>query len=375
MRKLSFKLLSTIGASLAFANAFLGCGKSSSSVTPPKLYYVRSNLISATAGYVDSAGAASHTDTRLGNPWGITYSPTGPFWVADNAAGGVTVYDGAGNSISNTGVYVPPPASKTGGSLPTGIVYNGTSDFTLTSGGNTVPALYIMATEDGTIAGWNPTISATQAVQTVDRSTTPGAVYTGLAIASTSSGNFLYAADFNDAQVDIFDKNYNYVRSFTDTQVDTGYAPFGIQLIGTRLVVTFAKQDSSKHNPVPGAGNGFVDVFDTNGNLVQRLIAHGQLNAPWGIAYAPASFGKYSSRLLIGNFGDGLINAYAVDSGAYQGQLLDGSSSNPIVIPGLWALSFGNGASAGASTALYFTAGVNSEQGGLFGVIQNTTLH
>ena len=201
-----------------------------------------------------------------------------------------------------------------------------------------------------------------------DNSST-NAVYKGLAIGSNSSGNVLFATDFHNGKIDAFNASYapaTLTGTFADPNLPAGFAPFGIQNLGGQLYVTFAKQDADKHDDTPGVGSGFVDVFDMNGNLVKRLISQGKLNSPWGVAMAPANFGDFSGDLLVGNFGDGAINAFNPGTGAFVGALT-ADNGNPIVIPGLWALAFGNGSAAGDATTLFFTAGTGGEEHGLFG--------
>ena len=342
--------------------------------------FQQTNLVS------DIPGVAATTDTNLVNPWGIAFSPTGPFWIADNNSGKATLYNGSGAAQALV-VNIPAPAATTGGTA-TGQVFNGTTDFKLPNGN---PALFLFSTEDGTIIGWNGS-SGKQAVVVADRSGIPavggGAVYKGLAIGSNASGNFLYATNFRTGQVDVFDKNFGVVLlpgSFSDTSVPSGFAPFGIQNIGGDIFVSYAKQDVDKHDDVSGSGSGLIDQFDSNGNLKRRFAvgsaAGGSvsaLNSPWGMALAPISFGDFSNALLVGNFGDGRISAFNVSTGALLGQMPNSTGTGSIAIPGLWGLAFGNGGSAGSPNALFFTAGIgdapafttNREKHGLFGSLQ-----
>jgi uncharacterized protein (TIGR03118 family) len=320
--------------------------------------YLQTNLVS------DIPGMAVVTDPNLVNPWGISFSPTGPFWVSDNGTGVSTLYLSDGTPISLI-VTVPPPTGGTPPSAPTGQVFNGTKDFMISGNGASGPAFFIFATEDGTISGWNPSVDPTNAVLVVDNSALE-AVYKGLASAQTSKGSFLYAANFRGGVVEQYDTNFQLVKTFTDTEVPPRYAPFGIRNINNKLYVTFAEQDEDKKDDVPGPGHGFVDIFDTNGNKLQRLISRGQLNSPWGLALAPSNFGKFSGDLLVGNFGNGHINAYDSKTGKALGALLD-SKGNVLSIDGLWALTFGNGGSAGKTNELFFSAGINGEADGLFG--------
>jgi uncharacterized protein (TIGR03118 family) len=272
--------------------------------------YEQHNLVS------DISGVADYLDSNLVNPWGIASSSTSLFWISDNQTGVSTIYNGSGQPNALI-VTIPPPSGVTSPSSPTGVVFNGSSDF---SG-----ARFIFATEDGTIAGWSSS-SGTVAPLQVDNSGL-GAVYTGLAIGSNISGNFLYAANFSTGTIDVYDTNYNQAflaGSFTDPALPAGYAPFNIQNIGGKLYVTYALQDTSKQDAVAGAGNGIVDVYDTNGIFLQRLVSQGgYLNAPWGLSLAPAMFGDFSNDLLIGNFGDGSINAFDPLTGNFIGQMLE----------------------------------------------------
>ncbi|MCU1275983.1 MAG: hypothetical protein JWO48_3414 [Bryobacterales bacterium] len=320
----------------------------------------------------DIPGLANNTDPNLVNPWGISFSATSPFWISDNRSGVSTLYNAAGQPFPiNSPLVVTIPAAAGGSSpgLPTGTVAS-SSGFEIAPG---KPAAFIFATEDGTISGWNPSVNATNAVVQVDNSST--AVYKGLAIGSNSSGSFLYASNFKAGTIDVFDSKFQpatLAGSFKDPSLPAGFAPFDIQSVGSNLYVTYAKQDANGQNDVAGAGNGFVDVFDTNGNLVRRLISNGPLNSPWGLAVAPASFGSFAGNLLVGNFGDGTINAFDPITGQFMGQMQD-AAGNPIFNEGLWALQFGNGSVADSNT-LYFTAGIpgggQKEDHGLFGDLQ-----
>jgi uncharacterized protein (TIGR03118 family) len=330
-------------------------------------FYQQTNLVS------DIAGVAKFTDAHLVNPWGLVHGPSTPWWVSDNGTGVSTLYDGHGKAIPLV-VTIPPPAGSPAGTTaaPTGVVFNGGSGFVVSENGKSGPSLFIFATEDGTIAGWNPNVDLNKAVLAVDHSKVgAGAVYKGLAI--NTSGTLIYATNFRFGTVDVFDANFHQVSlagSFTDPNLPQGYAPFGIQNIGGNLYVTYAKQNAQKHDDVAGPGHGFVDVYDANGNLIHRLISRGRLNSPWGLALAPANFGKFSNALLVGNFGDGRINAFDPNTGASLGSLKN-SRGVAIQIDGLWALAFGNGNAAGQTNELFFTAGIGGEAHGLFGKIQS----
>jgi uncharacterized protein (TIGR03118 family) len=319
----------------------------------------------------DIPGRADHLDPNLANPWGISFSPTSPFWISDNHTGLSTLYDGAGVPRSLV-VTIPPPAGGSPPAAPTGTVFNGGSGFQVSPG---LPARFLFATEDGTISGWNPAAAATTAILKVDNSPA-SAIYKGLAIGNNGSGDFLYAANFHAGTIDVFDTTFataSLPGSFTDPTLPSGFAPFNIQNLGGKLYVTYALQDPAKEDDVPGPGNGLVDVFDLNGNLLQRLITGGALDSPWGLAFAPAGFGPFGGDLLVGNFGDGLINAFDPTTGNFIDSL-DTLGGTPIQIPGLWGLAFGNGSNSLDKDNLYFTAGIPGngaiEDHGLFGEIE-----
>ena len=310
----------------------------------------------------DIPNVGTFNDTNLVNPWGLVASPTGPWWVSDNGAGLSTLYDGTG---SPQGLVVSVPQwDGTPGGNPTGIVFNSTSDFQI--GGNATHFLF--ATEDGTIQGWSSGTSTVIAVNNF-----PGAVYKGLALASASGANYLYAANFRNGSVDVFDANFAPHSfgsgRFQDSTIPTGFAPFNVANIGNgKLAVTFAKQDPAKHDDVRGPGNGYVDLFDTSGNLLMRLPHLTYLNSPWAVVVAPATgFGGFGGDILVGQFGSGAIVAYT-SSGQFVGLLF-----NPAVlqlqIESLWGLGFGNGSRSGPTTTLYFTAGAFEEAHGIFGSI------
>jgi uncharacterized protein (TIGR03118 family) len=340
--------------------------------------YVQMNLVS------DVPGAASVTDPNLVNAWGISFSPTSPFWISDNGTGVSTLYNGAGTPIPLV-VQVPPPTGGTPPSTPTGQVFNSTADFVVSANGASQAALFIFATEDGTISGWNPKVDPTNAILAVDNSGM-GAVYKGLAMGSTSAGNFLYATNFHEGVIEMYDAHFQWVRNFTDYDLPPHYAPFGVANIGGKLYVTFAKQDKDAHDDSAGPHRGFVDIFDTDGNLIKRLISRGPLDSPWGLALAPAGFGRFSHSLLVGNFGNGRISAFNPRTGFFRGQLRRKDVSarsrgwfphrfrhdrdDVLTIDGLWAIVFGNGTATAPANLLYFTAGPDGESHGLFGTVQ-----
>jgi uncharacterized protein (TIGR03118 family) len=323
--------------------------------------YSQHNLVS------DVPGLADHTDPNLLNPWGIAFSASGPFWISDNHSGLSTIYNSTG-AVQTLVVTVPPATGGAPPAAPTGIVFNNTTNFIVASN---VAARFIFATEDGTISAW---ASGANAVLKVDNSAS-GAIYKGLALAKAGVSNYLYAADFHNGRIDVVDGNFSPVTlagSFTDPGIPAGFAPFDIESIGTNLWVTYAKQDANKEDDVPGPGNGYVDIFDTSGNLLKRFASNGALDSPWGLAMAPAGFGRFAGQLLVGNFGDGTINAFDPASGAFVGPLAN-TNGELIAIEGLWGLKFGNGGNGGDTNTLYFTAGIAAggalEDHGLFGSI------
>lgn len=313
---------------------------------------------------------AAHIDPSLINPWGISYGPTGPFWVSDNNSGVSTLYTTSGAKLGLT-VNVPSPTGAPGGT-PTGQVFNGGGGFNVSSGGKTGSSVFLFATEDGTISGWAPSVNFTQAFVGVDRSTiglNGGAVYKGLAIGSVGGASVIYAANFRSGNVEMFDSNFNLLSTFTDPSVAAGYAPFNVQNLAGKLYVTYALQNGSKHDDVAGAGNGYVDAFNLDGTFNHRIVSlGGQTNSPWGLDIAPAGFRSFAGDLLVGNFGDGTISAFDPLTGAYKGRL-SGPGGAPIVEGDLWGLINGNGAAGGDPNSVYFTAGLSGEAHGLFGSI------
>jgi uncharacterized protein (TIGR03118 family) len=343
--------------------------------------YVVTPLVSDTATL-----GAPVVDPNLKNAWGVAFSPgASPFWIADNATGLSTLYDGAGNIVSLVVTIPCPPQPGQGSSCPqtaapTGLVWNGTSTFLVP--GTTSPAAFIWDTEDGTISAWagglmpNPNNARLAVDNSVNPTAATGAVYKGLVFGTNVHGVFLFATNFRAGTVEAFAANgstgfrpataQEVEGNFTDPKIPKGFAPFGIQNINGDLFVTYAKQNAAKHDDVADQGNGFVDVFDTNGNLLQRFASRGPLNSPWGVARASFAFGRFSGDVLIGNFGNGQINAFDSD-GNFLGTLRDGDGK-PIAIDGLWTLTLGGGRNSSSET-LYFTAGPNGETDGLFGTI------
>ena len=321
-----------------------------------KTAFTQTNLVSNRTDQ-----GASVIDPSLQNPWGISAGPSTPMWVSDNGAGVTTLYRGDGSKVPLTVVIPPGAGSGEAQGTPTGTVFNG-------NGAAFRGDRFLFATEDGTIAGWQPAYGTVAHTQVDNSLPAPGAVYKGLAIGSTATGDRIYAANFRGGAVDVFNGNYAPAGSFTDPKIPANYAPFNVQNLGGVLYVTFAMRDATGHDDIAGQGHGFVDAFDTNGNLLRRLVSHGRLDSPWGLAIAPASFGDFAGDLLVGNFGDGRINAYTVDKGNFRG-VLTGTNGAPITIDGLWALRVGN--TAADPNAVYFTAGINNEADGLFGKITN----
>ena len=391
---LSKRFVSTLGSALILAaTAGYACAAG----------YIQTNLVS------NGAVPAAHTDPNLINPWGISFFPgASPFWVSDNNAGVATLYDGTGLAFPSPAtplvVDIPSPTDPTKGGAtgaPDGQVANltlfSTPEFFLGPGGSFGLSLFIFATEDGTIEAWTtppfgsipepdgpPPIGVEDdALIVVDNSTVgPGAVYKGLALANrtigTASLGFLYATNFRTGNIDVFDGTFTQVNvpgGFVDPNVQAGYAPFGIQTINNHLWVTYAQQDAAKHDPVNKPGHGFVSVFDTDGNLLSHFAQYGHLSSPWGVGLAPSSFGQFANDILVGNFGNGQINAFDPTNGEFLGTLSD-ASGNPIINPGLWTVTFSGPAGATAMGAqpdtLYITAGLvgpTHENGGLFAKI------
>ena len=309
--------------------------------------FVQTNLVS------DVSGLAAHTDPNLKNPWGVSFSPTSPFWVSDQVTGNATLYDGAGNILSLV-VSIPSSFPPSG---PTGQVFNGTTGFPIAG----TPAHFIFDTLAGTIAGW---ASGTTAVVEVN---TPGAHYTGLAIANIGSSTYLYAADAT-GHINVFDSTWTPVSlgagKFTDPGALAGYVPFNIQTIGSNLYVTYA-QLTPMGTGLPG---GFIDEFDSSGNFIKRVATGGALYAPWGLTLAPSGFGSFANDLLVGNFGNGEILVYDPTTNAFLGTL-NGTNGLPLDDPFLWALVTHTGGANDDPNAVYFTAGINNQQDGLFGKI------
>jgi uncharacterized protein (TIGR03118 family) len=360
-------------------------------------HYTQTNLVS------NESGVAPVTDPQLINPWGISRGSGSPWWVSDERTGFSTLYNGAGAKQSL--IVTIPPADpnnkKTPTGTPTGTIFNGSqTDFLLAPG---KPAVFLFSTNDGTISGWNPGVAATLAV--IVAKNTDGSSYTGLTSAFINGKPFLYAANFNKGRVDVYDnafhlvqlskehfnqdssngEDHSAVNPFVDERLPPGYVPFNVQAIGNDIVVTYALHEEGSQFETDGPGLGFVDIYSSSGQLLQRLEHGDWLNAPWGVALAPLDFGRFSHDLLIGQFaggGDtqssGFIAAYDLTTGKFDG-LLEDASGKPLAINGVWALSPGNvsptnnDAAAAPAAEVYFTAGPNHTTGGLFGYLTSVS--
>jgi len=338
--------------------------------------YHQTNLVS------DLPGMALIQDPDLVNPWGISLSGGSPFWVANNVSNTSTLY-----ARDHPNATPPAPLTKNAlvvtipGGSPTGTVANtgASTDFVVKSGAASGRAAFLFASQVGIISGWNPNVPAAGSTQ-AQVGATGDAVYTGLAIGQVSNGQggtttYLYAADFEHGKIDVYDGAFKPATldgSFSDPNIPNSYSIFNIQNIGGKLYVTYAQQSHKEPDEETDRGSGFVDVFDTSGHLLQRLIEGNHLRAPWGVALAPADFGAFSNALIVGNFGDGQLHAFDPDSGKYLGEMKD-ENGKPIVIDGLWGITFGNGANGGDKNALYFAAGIQDETHGLFGSLRAVT--
>ena len=356
------------GAPQALVTASAGMtAKGSNNAQGHSQFYLQHNLLS------DVAGLADHVDPNLVNAWGLDSGPTTPWWIADNETGKATLYNVSSAAIT---IFTVPGAGGAQG-RPTGLVFNGGTGFVVDNGvGAPRAARFIFSGEDGTMSAFK----GAPIVVVVPNANAPahGAIYKGLAIDSRTAGQFLYATDFHNGKVDVFDSSFHAVTlagNFTDPNLPPGFAPFGIQNINGTIYVTYALQDEDQEDDVAGPGNGFVDAFDTSGNFIRRVASAGELNSPWGLALAPADFGRFSGDLLVGNFGDGRIHAFDPTNLTPDGEfeavgLLHSAGGPPIQIDGLWSLQFGHGGSAnGLTTTLFFTAGPADEGHGLFGSI------
>lgn len=337
-------------------------------------HYSQTNLVSDISGTVP--------DSNLVNPWGLARGPATPFWVANNGTGTSTLYDGLGHAFPTASpliVNIPPPKNAAPGTTatPTGIVFNGSTDFAVAPG---KPALFIFVTEDGTISGWNASVDLHNAILMKDNSGS-GAVYKGATIAEVNGKRYLYVTNFRSGHIEIYDSSFSRVTfkgdAFSDDDDDSDFepsrprdlSPFNIQNVGGNLVVTYAKPDEARHDDVKGPGFGAAAIFSPSGRLLGRLQHGDWLNAPWGVALAPSDFGEFSHALLIGNFGSGQIAAYNPFTLRFMG-LMKNPDDSILTIDGLWALVFGNGANSAVYNALFFTAGIQDEAHGLFGSLK-----
>ncbi|MFT3924453.1 MAG: TIGR03118 family protein [Myxococcales bacterium] len=324
----------------------------------------------------DTSGSAPVVDPNLINPWGIAYGPDTAFWVADNGTGKSTVYDGKGapqpaNAPLIVGMPLP-AGSADKAAKPTGIAYYGGKAFKVSASGESASARFLFATEQGTILGWTSDLTPDEAILAVDASG-DDAIFKGLTLVPHDKSEWLAVTDFHNGVIRVYDDKFKPVTlakgAFVDSDLPQGYAPFGIQLVGKYVYVTYAQQDADKEDDVPGEGLGYVSQFKTDGTFVKQVISKTVLNAPWAVAVAPKRFGKFGGALLIGNFGDGTINAFDSKSHKLLGTL-SGGNGKPLVIDGLWGLVAGNGKGAGSSNTLYFTAGPSDESHGVFGKIE-----
>src|SRR5881394_2996260 len=318
----------------------------------------RADTYSNTNFQSDIPGVATHVDPNLVNPWGMSVSPSGTIWVSDNGTGVSTLYHQDGTAVSLV-VTIPTAARNRGVGNPTGQVFNGTPFFQVTKNGNSAPAFFIFVSEDGSISGWNPTLDQTNAIIAVDNGTNRGvnrAIYKGATLGVANGHNFLYATDFHTGKVHTFDESFHQVNpnGFVDPNLPAGYGPFGIRNFNGEIFVTYAKQDHKREDDVHGPGLGFVNVFDTSGNFLRRLISNGNLNAPWGLALV-------EDGLWVGNFGDGFINNYDPVTGNFIETLMR-ADGTPLQFDGLWDL-------LPQDAGVFFTAGIADEAHGLFGII------
>ncbi len=350
-------------------------GGSMTTTPPPPAGFLDTALVSDAPGVV---ATTTIIDSNLQNPWGVAFAPGNPFWISDEANSVTTLYTGTGTVVTNSasglstqaGITIP-PNSLGAPANPTGQIFNGTGGFAI--GGQS--AIFILDGQGGTISGWSGGAAAATAFDDTLAHPASPAVYKGLAIGSVGTANFLYATDFHNSKVDVFDTNFTEPAAmqglFVDPAPVAGFAPFGITAAGTQLYVTYAMQDAAAHDEMLGAGLGYVDVFDMSGNFVSRFASQGVLNAPWGVAVAPAGFGSLAGDVLIGNFGDGHINAFTT-AGATVGAMA-ANNGGTVAIPGLWALVFGNGDADKPVNTLFYTAGFANQTDGVFGTITVST--
>jgi len=385
------KAVASLSLGVVGAVSLVACGGGGSSGSAAS-----NQMVTPTSGFADTALVSDKTgvvattttiDANLSNPWGVAIAPGLPFWIADNNSNLSTLYSGTGaietDSVTGSNeVGIAIPASAAGvPANPTGQVYNGNGGFLISTGAGQESALFIFDGEGGTIAAW-ASGSGALAVTAYDDGVANGAnhaVYKGLALGTVNGSSFLYATDLHNNKVDVFDTNFakpaGMQGKFIDPQIPAGFVPFGIVALNDQLYVSYAQQDAAKHDETTGAGLGYVDVFDFSGNFVSRLASAGVLNAPWGMAVAPAGFGSLAGDLLIGNFGDGKINIFAPNGTALATSMgpLTVTNGGTITIPGLWSLVFGNGDADKPLATLFYTAGFADQTDGVFGSIAVTT--
>jgi uncharacterized protein (TIGR03118 family) len=384
-RSRTSRAASSVGISIVCLGTLVACGgggggsgRSMSSVSGTT--FTDTALVSDKTEVIATAATI---DTNLQNPWGIAAAPGFPFWISDNNSNLTTLYSGAGaqetqniTGSAETGIAIPASAAGVQAN-PTGQIFNGNGGFLIPTSKGQETALFILDGEGGLISAWAQDSGAT-AVTAYDDGVLNGAnhaVYKGLAIGTVSGATYLYATDLHNNKVDVFDTNFTKPAAmqgkFVDPNLPSGFVPFGITALRGQLYVTFAKRDSAMHDEITGAGLGYVDIFDFNGNLVNQFASAGALNAAWGIAIAPAGFGSFEGDVLIGNFGDGTINIFSPNGTALatpKGSLM-GSNGQPLAFPGLWSVTFGSGDADKPATTLFYTAGFASQTDGVFGSI------
>lgn len=368
-RRRGTRLLHAIVSTACLCAALAACGgdDAPSAGTAPA---VTLSAFSAADVVTDGTGAP-HRDANLVNGWGIAFNPTGFVWVANQGSSTSTLYDGKGNPQT---LVVSVPAGAGGNAGPAGIVFNGSQDFKVAAGAASGVAAFIFAGTGGTLSGWSPAVDRTHAITMVDTASggAGAAAYTGLTLASFNGVNYLYAADFRNGRVDVYDPAWKKVTlpggGFTDSALPAGYAPYGIQAVGNRIYVTYAQRATSGPGENRGPGLGIIDVFDPSGAMTGRFATGGALNAPWGVALAPAGFGSAANMLLVGNFGDGKINVFDPSNGKHVG-VLGKADKTPIVIDGLWGIAFGNGVNEQPVNTLFYAAGPANGTHGAYGRI------
>jgi uncharacterized protein (TIGR03118 family) len=383
-RSRAIRTVALLGIGTACLGVVVACGgggnRSMTSASASGTMFADTALVANKAEVIASAATI---DANLQNPWGFAVAPGLPFWISDNNNNLTTLYSGAGvqetqaiTGSAQTGIAIPASAAGVQ-SNPTGQVFNGTGGFLIPTSKGQESALFILDGEGGLISAWAQNSGAT-AVTAYDDGILNGgnhAVYKGLAIGTVSGATFLYATDLHNNKVDVFDTNFSKPAAmqgkFVDPNLPSGFVPFGITALNGQLYVTFAKQDTAMHDEITGSGLGYVDIFDFSGNLISQLASGGPLNAPWGVAIAPAGFGSLAGDVLIGNFGDGTINIFSPNgtSLATSKGALTAGNGQPLTFPGLWALAFGNGDPDKPISTLFYTAGFASQTDGVFGSI------